>query len=204
FSGFEKDENISCHRVLINPDRDDIIPILPEYVKSTLYKPNGELKQYKDALQYLYEYLPENYGKPLYLNEAKNVIDIECRNIGKDLWEETTLYYEHGPGKIKDVKIGDRIFGDDGKLTTVTNRFDFNDQVQFEIKLKKVKEPILCGLGHQWLIRTIAGDFVREFKDFKDHKDHVLLPYKKSIEGKMEWSQIEYIKEVGIKPSVCI
>jgi len=83
FSGFQDDENYSCNRILISEDRDFIVELKPEKFQKSLYKPNGEYKEYVPALEYLYKYYGKNLGKPLFYNEAKNVVDIEARNMGK-------------------------------------------------------------------------------------------------------------------------
>jgi hypothetical protein len=83
FSGFKDDAQYSCHRMLINPEKDDLIPYLSSKARTSLYKPDGTLKEYKDALEYLYEYKKENLGKALFHNDALNVVDIEARNLGK-------------------------------------------------------------------------------------------------------------------------
>lgn len=83
FSGFREDDEYSCHRILIDPDIEEILPYQSNILKRSLYNSSGQLKKYKDALEYLYEYPTRNLGKPLYLNSALNVCDIECRNIGK-------------------------------------------------------------------------------------------------------------------------
>lgn len=98
FSGFEGDDNFSCHRVLLLEDRDFQIESWKDsddfkHIVPTLYRADGELKEYKDALKYLYEYKSSNLGKPLYYNEAKNVIDIETRNIGKTF--QTSVFCGH-------------------------------------------------------------------------------------------------------------
>lgn len=151
FSGFENDDRYSCHRILIHPDRDELIDYLPTKVKNTLYTVDGDLKEYKEPLPYLYSYFTENLGKPYYYNTAKNVLEIGARNYGKDLEENTLLHGEHGLFPIKDVKKGDRIYDDSGKLTTVLDRIDFNDQVQYEITLQDGRK-ILCGKGHKWAV----------------------------------------------------
>jgi len=85
FSGFEKDTEYSCNRVLIDPEREEAILFLEDYVKESLYKPNGHLKEYVPALEYLYKYKTCELGKPQFFNPAKNNVDIECRNIGKSM-----------------------------------------------------------------------------------------------------------------------
>jgi hypothetical protein len=86
FSGFKDDTKYTCHRILLDPDFEDIIDLpVNELARESILKPDGTYKEYKDALEYLYEYKTSNLGKPLYYNEAKNVVDIECRNIGKSM-----------------------------------------------------------------------------------------------------------------------
>lgn len=86
FSGFKDDDAYSSHRILLNEDREDLIPFLPKKTRETLYNKEGELKEYVDPLEYLYKYFDRNYGKPFYHNEAKNVLEIGARNYGKSLW----------------------------------------------------------------------------------------------------------------------
>lgn len=83
FSGFEHDEEFSCHRVLTAVDVQEEMLYLDEHVRESLYKPDGTLKTYKPVLVYLYEYQTKNLGKPYFYNTSYNLIDIECRNIGK-------------------------------------------------------------------------------------------------------------------------
>jgi hypothetical protein len=84
FSGFEYDTKFSCHRVLLSPNKDEEVNYLDEHVRESLMMPDGvTFKQYKDSLEYLYEYQTEYLGRPYFYNTSLNVIDIECRNIGK-------------------------------------------------------------------------------------------------------------------------
>ena len=84
FSGFDKDEKYSCHRFLIDKNPDDLELLEPFQIDS-FTKNNGDYKIYKPALEYLYEYQTVDLGKPLYYNEAKNVVDIEARDMGKSM-----------------------------------------------------------------------------------------------------------------------
>lgn len=85
FSGFSNDPYISCNRILIDENRDEFLEYAEPHVLATLYKPNGELKDYVPALEYLYRYFDAELGKPLFYNAALNIADIECRNIGKSM-----------------------------------------------------------------------------------------------------------------------
>lgn len=86
FSGFKDDNEYSCHRVLIDPNKDEIIPYLQTNILDSLYNNKGQLKKYKPALEYLYEYKNTNLGKPLFYNPAKNNIEIGARNYGKTVF----------------------------------------------------------------------------------------------------------------------
>lgn len=86
FSGFKHDKDFSCHRVLIHPERDEIIPYLDKYIRDSITKEDGTYKYYIPALEYLYEYKTQNLGKPLFYNESKNVMEIGARNYGKTMW----------------------------------------------------------------------------------------------------------------------
>ena len=134
FSGFKDDENYTCCRdvELFNKGKIDII-VLP---KST-YNSNGKVKEYVPAREYISKLFDKPLGLPLYDNEAKNLALLGPRGSGKDL-EHNTLVHSVTRGRIpiKDIEIGEYIYGDDGKPTKVISKTLFNDQLQYEIKLK--------------------------------------------------------------------
>jgi hypothetical protein len=90
FSGFQFDEEESCHRILKEDDiklaideldeetRDEIVP--------SITKKDGSYKKYVPAREYLRRVHNKTLGKPLYLNYALNVVDIESRGTGKSFW----------------------------------------------------------------------------------------------------------------------
>ncbi len=84
FSGFLKDEEYSCSEYLININEEDI-SYLADHIRESIKKKDGSYKTYKPPLEYLYEYQTKNLGKPLYYNQAKNVVDIEARDMGKSM-----------------------------------------------------------------------------------------------------------------------
>jgi hypothetical protein len=83
FSGFADDDEYSCHRALCAEDVEFEVEMLEEHIRKNLYNKKGELKKYKEALEYLYEDKTQELGKPLYQNLALNVIDVESRGLGK-------------------------------------------------------------------------------------------------------------------------
>lgn len=85
FSGFEDDDEYTCNRILISENRDEYLFYAEDHIKESIYNSKGELKRYKPALEYLYQYFDKNLGKPYFYNPALNIADIECRNIGKSM-----------------------------------------------------------------------------------------------------------------------
>lgn len=90
FSGFQDDEECTCLEIVnkinnlkeeeLNTWKDDYV--LPKEA----FKKDGSLKTYVKARDYLKKIHSKNLGKPLYQNEAQNVIDIECRGGGKSYY----------------------------------------------------------------------------------------------------------------------
>ena len=76
FSGFEKDTLHTCHR-WYGPEKETALKygrITEDELKKKIYIP---------AREYLRRIHPANFGKPLYENTAKNVMDLESRGGGK-------------------------------------------------------------------------------------------------------------------------
>ena len=169
FSGFSNDEYISCNHYL-NPR---IVKTLTEKDLKELpqecFKGDGTLKDYCNPRDYLRKLHSQPLGKPLYHNNASNTIEMGSRGGGKDLEENTYVFNECGPIKIKDLKIGDKIFGGDGELTTVEQITKFNNQLQYLVEFADGRK-IECGEGHLWtLIKQNGKKITCELKDIKDN-----------------------------------
>ena len=98
FSGFKDDKRYTCHR-LVRTIQEECVPghknfETEDYTKHFLYQDlppdafteKGVFKEYVEARDYLRKNHLVDLGKPLYQNEAKNVVDIECRGSGKSYW----------------------------------------------------------------------------------------------------------------------
>jgi hypothetical protein len=90
FSGFEKDEEFTCHFLVDAIERKVALDeVQLAQVPKSCYKDNGKLKKFIDPWHYLTRhYLIEHpvkapLGLPLYENEPKNGVTISCRSIGK-------------------------------------------------------------------------------------------------------------------------
>jgi len=100
FSGFEDDQEISCHIILKdldpikNPEElEDRLMIYNnrEAVLSSLVNAKGNFKKFQPARTYLREYFKGNLGKPMYFNMSSNVSDMEARGGGKSFWAASCI-----------------------------------------------------------------------------------------------------------------
>ena len=82
FSGFEKDEEYSCDKALI----DKFEMMIAEKSKrryECLLKKDGTFKKYIKPQEYLYKLHESDLGRPLWYNEAKDVMIMGSRSSGK-------------------------------------------------------------------------------------------------------------------------
>lgn len=182
FSGFTLDTNVSCHRELKSlldgkVTREDIVrdvctdPTTGKIdysIYNNIFREDGTPKKYENAREYMRKEHLMCFGKPLYFNQAKHVLEVSSRGYGKDLEENTLLHTESGTVKIKDICVGDRIFGDDGKLTTVISKDCYYDQEQYRVTFEDHKS-IICGGGHLWGVTNRYGKKLTvSINDIKD------------------------------------
>lgn len=83
FSGFEKDEEISCNRKLELYYNGDLTF---ENLPKSCIKPDGTPKLYENAYKYLHRLHDKNLGRSLFENEAKDNIILGTRGGGKSFW----------------------------------------------------------------------------------------------------------------------
>lgn len=85
FSGFEEDTEVSCHRLLLEYDEDskDILKELYPNEYPYLIKPDGTLKTYERAKDYIGRSHDTNLGRPMYRNQSMNLMMLGPRGFGK-------------------------------------------------------------------------------------------------------------------------
>lgn len=195
FSGFELDTEYHCNNQYIDIEH-----------------PNN--LKYLDPLTYLSRNFKSSLGKALFENQAKNVVEIGGRGYGKDLEENTTLYTPNGKVKIKDINIGDFIFGYDGNLTRVISKKEFTDQQQYKVTLADGRS-LECGGGHLWGVVSNSkfieeGLYAEEYYvletiELIKNPTKYKIPVKKSPESRFSrFIHIKSIEPTEIKPSICI
>lgn len=155
-----------------------------------LIRPDGNLKRYIPAREYLRTIFPTDMGGALFENQSKNLFMMGSRGYGKDLHRDTLLWYEDCEKPIHQVRVGDRIYNHLGDLVTVTNVFKFTDQLQYEVTLSDGRK-IKTGLGHKWYVleRKSNGKYVETVKELRD----LVGDYKQGKGGDAKYF-IPYIK----------
>lgn len=102
FSGFIDDPEYTCLRDVEKLSKDEIYT---EYCVDNfgnrieknyraLFTANGKLKKYYPARTYFWRHdMSSSFGKALYLNGAKNVLDMESRSSGKSYWSSSCIQH---------------------------------------------------------------------------------------------------------------
>lgn len=74
-----------------------------------------------------------------------------ARRLAKELLDSSLLYKENGEITIGNAKIGDKIYGADGKLTTIIGVYPQGKVPIYKMTLRDNRE-IFCGLEHNWFV----------------------------------------------------
>lgn len=80
------------------------------------------------------------------------------KGAGKALVHGSKVYYEDRVGNIEDCKIGDRIYGADGKLTTITGVYPQGVVDLFKITFVDGR-TVICCKEHLWTVSTNQYNF---------------------------------------------
>jgi|GEM_PF-1978156 len=198
FSGFSDDTLHTCDRNY-GPEKEKALRygwITEDEVKKRIYVP---------AREYLRKIHPGDMGKPLYNNQAKNVLDLEARGGGKQLPHSEILITPTGYTIMGNIKEGDFVVGSDGLPTRVIKVFYQGMDDVYELELHDGRK-VRCGLEHQWEVFDGKNKRVLETKDLLK----LGLTYKHTKNGGNSYrfkiknnSPVEYIeKDLPIDPYV--
>jgi len=90
--------------------------------------------------------------------------------VGKALKNDSILYGENGIYTIGEAKVGDKIYGADGKLATITHVFPQPIKDLYSVKLDDGREVVCC-LEHLWEIydSRIKKDIIVDTKYLLDN-----------------------------------
>lgn len=89
--------------------------------------------------------------------EKKGLGMFGTRRFGKALLDSELIYTPHGSKKIGFADIGDIIYGDDGKLTTIVGVYPQGFVDMYKVTFEDGRSVVCCG-HHQWKVKY-HGDY---------------------------------------------
>lgn len=89
--------------------------------------------------------------------EKKGLGMFGTRRFGKALLNSELIYTPHGSKKIGFADIGDIIYGDDGKLTTIVDVYPQGFVDTYKVTFEDGRSVVCCG-QHQWKVKY-HGDY---------------------------------------------
>ena len=143
FSGFSDDSRFTCDRRIHRFSK------LKIHDQADLITNDGKLKEFIEPREYLFGLHEEDLGYPLFKNDAQNLMVAGSRGGGKNLVYDSVLYNKFGKTTIGEAKVGDEIYGSDGKLTTITGVFPQGVTRVFRLELLDGR-TVDCGADHLW------------------------------------------------------
>ena len=172
FSGFADDEEYTCHdlvgkleaieRQKLQGDKhiDSIKPYEQKLLDDAegIYRPDGSYKKYVNAWVYLTEHylLTHKQDRPLgialYENNKSDEMILACRAAAKALKPDELVLSKNGWVKIKDLKVGDKVYGSDGKLCNVITTTGIQKDLEmYRLTLRDGREIDACK-DHLWKV----------------------------------------------------
>lgn len=117
--------------------------------------PNGERAPAISRLRDNEWFFAEMYQRAR--QEKKGLGMFGTRRFGKALLDSELIYTPYGPKKIGFADIGDIIYGDDGKLTTVVGVYPQGFVDMYKVTFEDGRSIVCCG-QHQWKVKY-HGDY---------------------------------------------
>lgn len=117
--------------------------------------PNGERVPAISRLRDNEWFFAEMYQRAR--QEKKGLGMFGTRRFGKALLDSELIYTPYGPKKIGFADIGDIIYGDDGKLTTVVGVYPQGFVDMYKVAFEDGRSIVCCG-QHQWKVKY-HGDY---------------------------------------------
>lgn len=117
--------------------------------------PNGERVPAISRLRDNEWFFAEMYQRAR--QEKKGLGMFGTRRFGKALLDSELIYTPYGPKKIGFANIGDIIYGDDGKLTTIVGVYPQGFVDMYKVTFEDGRSIVCCG-QHQWKVKY-HGDY---------------------------------------------
>ena len=117
--------------------------------------PNGERVPAISRLRDNEWFFAEMYQRAR--QEKKGLGMFGTRRFGKALLDSELIYTPYGPKKIGFADIGDIIYGDDGKLTTIVGVYPQGFVDMYKVTFEDGRSIVCCG-QHKWKVKY-HGDY---------------------------------------------
>lgn len=117
--------------------------------------PNGERVPAISRLRDNEWFFAEMYQRAR--QEKKGLGMFGTRRFGKALLDSELIYTPYGPKRIGFADIGDIIYGDDGKLTTIMGVYPQGFVDTYKVTFEDGRSVVCCG-QHQWKVKY-HGDY---------------------------------------------
>lgn len=117
--------------------------------------PNGERVPAISRLRDNEWFFAEMYQRAR--QEKKGLGMFGTRRFGKALLDSELIYTPYGPKKIGFADLGDIIYGDDGKLTTVVGVYPQGFVDMYKVTFEDGRSIVCCG-QHRWKVKY-HGDY---------------------------------------------
>lgn len=117
--------------------------------------PNGERVPAISRLRDNEWFFAEMYQRAR--QEKKGLGMFGTRRFGKALLDSELIYTPHGSKEIGFADIGDIIYGDDGKLTTIVSVYPQGFVDTYKVTFEDGRSVVCCG-QHQWKVKY-HGDY---------------------------------------------
>lgn len=113
--------------------------------------------------------------------EGKGLCVMGARRISKDLLNSSKLYTYEGVIEIGNAKVGDRIYGRDGNLTTILDVSPQGVRPVYKMTLQDGRE-LFCGLDHNWIVIEKATRKIKGTRNNEHYYREVVKTTKELID----------------------
>ncbi len=162
FSGFSDDDKYTSDLGIFSIDKSRFSISDPDYLK--YFKPNGDFKEFIDPRENLFRLHDKPVGRPLYDNEAKNLLIFGSRGGGKAAPLYTKIPAPGGYTTMGDLRPGSIVYNRYGKPTEVIAIHPQGDRQIYKVVFKDGRESECCE-DHLWVIREGCTEKIMSVKD---------------------------------------
>jgi hypothetical protein len=145
----------------------------------------------EEKIKWMWNLPHTNFDYPQYENQAKDLMLMGPREFGKASWSKSITYTKEGRKTWGEIKIGDEIYGPDGKLTKVLKVFEQGKQPLYKVTLRDGRSTY-CTKEHLWGVwtkndnkktRKVKGNSIYKVLSLEDIYKNYIINRKTSIKN---------------------